>query len=117
LYCTGCRWFLRSAYYCQELLLSTFENDINSITLIPSRPPAPGGSFLIQLDDTILWDRAMVGRFPEIKELKKLVRDQINPTKDLGHVDGPRTTVDDNDDVVVEDDESAEEARKFFGVM
>lgn len=117
LYCTGCRWLLRSAYYCQELLLSTFENEINSIALIPSRPPAPGGSFMIQLDSTMLWDRALEGRFPEIKELKKLVRDQINPTKDLGHVDGPRAT--DDSDVLIDgiDDEAADAARKFFGVM
>jgi selenoprotein W-related protein len=27
------------------------------------------------------------GRFPDIKELKQLVRDVVNPEKDLGHSD------------------------------
>ena len=34
-----------------------------------------------------MWSRAEHGRFPEIKELKQLVRDQIAPERDLGHVD------------------------------
>ncbi len=33
-YCTGCRWMLRSAWMCQELL-TTFETDLTSVTLIP----------------------------------------------------------------------------------
>jgi selenoprotein W-related protein len=28
-----------------------------------------------------------MGRFPEIKELKQLVRDKISPGKELGHSD------------------------------
>jgi predicted Rdx family selenoprotein len=44
-YCTGCRWMLRASWCAQELL-STFSEEINSITLIPSRPPAPGGQFV-----------------------------------------------------------------------
>lgn len=44
-YCTGCRWLLRAAWIAQELL-TTFETEIASITLIPSRPPAKGGIFV-----------------------------------------------------------------------
>jgi selenoprotein W-related protein len=44
-YCTGCRWLLRSAWMMQELLTS-FEEELESVTLIPSRPPAPGGVFV-----------------------------------------------------------------------
>ena len=35
-YCTGCRWMLRSAWICQELL-TTFEQELNSVTLVPNR--------------------------------------------------------------------------------
>ena len=30
-YCTGCRWMLRSAWMCQELL-TTFEEELHSVT-------------------------------------------------------------------------------------
>lgn len=116
-YCTGCRWLLRAGYYGQELLLSTFEDELNSITLIPSRPPLPGGILTIQLDDKIIWNRINTGRFPESKELKKLIRNEINPMKDLGHIDGNKKA---NEVVDVDEeleDEDAEEARKFFGVL
>lgn len=35
-YCTGCRWMFRSAWICQELL-TTFEQELNSVTLVPNR--------------------------------------------------------------------------------
>jgi hypothetical protein len=44
-YCTGCRWMLRAAWMSQELL-TTFQQELDSVTLIPSRPPAPGGVFV-----------------------------------------------------------------------
>lgn len=36
---------------------------------------------------TILWDRKTEGGFPETKELKRRLRDVIQPDRDLGHVD------------------------------
>jgi len=36
---------------------------------------------------TRLWDRKTEGGFPEVKELKRRVRDIIEPGRDLGHVD------------------------------
>ena len=44
-YCTGCRWLLRAAYFGQELL-TTFGEEIKSVTLVPSKPPAKGGQFV-----------------------------------------------------------------------
>ena len=44
-YCTGCRWMLRSAWLMQELF-TTFDTEMGSITLIPSKPPSPGGTFV-----------------------------------------------------------------------
>lgn len=82
-YCPKCKWLLRAAYMAQELL-STFEDDLASVTLSPSEI---SGRYTISLNDTILFDRKREGRFPEIKELKQLVRDVVNPGKDLGHSD------------------------------
>ena len=44
-YCTGCRWLLRSTWLMQELF-TTFDTEMTSITLIPSKPPSPGGTFV-----------------------------------------------------------------------
>lgn len=82
-YCPGCRWLLRAAWLAQELL-STFENELGGVMLIPSEE---GGRFRISLDNRNLWDRKHEGRFPEAKELKQRLRDQIAPRRDLGHVD------------------------------
>ncbi len=82
-YCTGCRWLLRASWNAQELL-TTFENNLRGVTLIPS---SAGGVFIVSVDGKIIWDRKEQGRFPEMKELKQLVRDSIAPDKDLGHSD------------------------------
>jgi selenoprotein W-related protein len=34
-----------------------------------------------------LFDRKEAAHFPEIKELKQMIRDIVNPGKDLGHSD------------------------------
>jgi len=65
-------------------LLSTFAEELGSVTLVPDDT---GGVFEVRLDGNLLWSRSAEGRFPESKELKQLVRDQIAPTRDLGHVD------------------------------
>lgn len=82
-YCPKCRWMLRAAYMAQEIL-STFEDDLNGVLIKPS---AVNGKYTVMVDETKLFDRKESGRFPEIKELKQLVRDQVNPAKDLGHAD------------------------------
>lgn len=84
-YCPKCGWLLRSAYMAQELL-TTFTEDLGGVTL---RPSETGGTFIISLDDRLLFDRKAAGHFPEIKFLKQLVRDQVNPEKSLGHSDRP----------------------------
>jgi selenoprotein W-related protein len=86
-YCTGCKWMLRAAWLSQELL-TTFQDDLHSVTMIPSRPPAPAGTFQIMLNgDIVLWDRKEEGHFPEAKEVKQRIRDKINPDRSLGHSD------------------------------
>jgi selenoprotein W-related protein len=39
------------------------------------------------VDEQVVFDRKTQGRFPEIKELKQLVRDKVCPGKNLGHSD------------------------------
>lgn len=82
-YCPKCGWMLRAAYMAQELL-NTFTDDIHGVMLVPSQI---NGRYTISIDDNIVFDRKREGRFPEIKELKQLVRDIVNPEKSLGHSD------------------------------
>ena len=49
--------------------------------------PGTGGVFEVRADHEVIWSRADKGRFPDIKELKQLVRDWIAPEMDLGHTD------------------------------
>lgn len=84
-YCTLCRWLLRSTWMAQELL-TTFDGDIDSLTL----KPASGGIFEVRVNGKSAWSRKAEGRFPEITELKQRVRDLIAPDRDLGHSDRKR---------------------------
>ncbi|KAI3399048.1 hypothetical protein diail_7848 [Diaporthe ilicicola] len=101
-FCTQCKWMLRAAYYAQELL-STFSTSLGEVALQPST----GGTFIVEIlhpspatassssssppagavQARTLWDRKADGGFPETKELKRRVRDVIEPGRDLGHVD------------------------------
>jgi selenoprotein W-related protein len=82
-YCPKCHWLLRAAYMAQELL-TTFADDLHAVTLQPSET---GGHYSIRIDNNIIFNRKEKGRFPEIKELKQLIRDRISLGKDLGHSD------------------------------
>jgi selenoprotein W-related protein len=83
-YCTQCRWLLRAAWMAQELL-TTFEQEIGGVTLIPGT----GGIFEVRGAGAVLWSRKGEGRFPDTKELKQKVRDAVAPEKPLGHSDRP----------------------------
>lgn len=82
IYCTQCNWLLRAGWMAQELL-SSFGQDIGSVTLVPGT----GGVFEITLDGETIWERKRDGGFPEAKVLKRLVRDRAWPERDLGHSD------------------------------
>lgn len=84
-YCPKCKWLLRAAYYAQELL-TTFEEDLEGVTL---KPAVESGRFSIYINRTKVFDRAESGGFPETKLLKQLIRDTVHPGKDLGHSDSP----------------------------
>lgn len=81
-YCTQCGWLMRAAWTAQELL-TTFVNEIGEVALIP----ATGGTFDVKVGGDVVWSRTERGRFPELKELKQLIRDRAAPEMDLGHSD------------------------------
>jgi len=81
-YCSKCRWLLRASWMGQEIL-STFEEEIDELTLLPGT----GGIFEIRANDELIWSRKTMGGFPEIAELKKSVRDIVAPDRNLGCID------------------------------
>ncbi len=81
-YCTQCNWLLRSAWMAQEVL-STFSLELGRVSLIPGT----GGIFEIEIDGVLVWERKRDGGFPDVKQLKQLVRDHIDPERSLGHID------------------------------
>ena len=83
-YCTQCNWLLRAGWMAQEVL-STFSLEMGEVGLIPGT----GGIYQIHLDGELIWDRKSNGGFPDIKHLKQMVRDRIDPGRDLGHIDRP----------------------------
>ena len=102
-YCTQCKWMLRAAWMGQELL-STFGTSIGEIALIPTT----GGIFTVHLshlpshadgqidaapNEILIWDRKRDGGFPEAKILKQLIRNHIDPEKNLGHSDTPSSKI------------------------
>ena len=82
-YCPKCGWMLRAAYVAQELL-TTFSEEIKGVLLQPSEV---SGTYFISVNEQRIFDRKSAGGFPEIKELKQLVRDIVAPEKSLGHSD------------------------------
>ncbi|OAQ23648.1 hypothetical protein K457DRAFT_142537 [Linnemannia elongata AG-77] len=81
-FCTGCKWYLRAGWMAQELLL-TFGNTIGELALIPGK----SATFIVRVNGDVVFDRKDHGRFPEMKEVKQLVRTVIAPEMGLGHSD------------------------------
>lgn len=82
-YCPKCGWLLRAAYMAQELL-TTFQDDLYGITLVPSEVP---GRFQIRTEEKVIFDRKREEGFQDIKIIKQLIRDAVCPDKNLGHSD------------------------------
>lgn len=81
-YCYQCRWEARAAWMAQEVLV-TLKDAIGEVALVP----AEGGTFIISVDDREVWSRAERDRFPQPKEVKQVVRDEVDPDTDIGHAD------------------------------
>jgi selenoprotein W-related protein len=82
-YCRQFGWSLRAGWMAQELL-TTFTDEVGSVALTPD---ATGGVFEVRVDGDLVWSRKERGRFPDIRELKLLIRDYIAPSRPLGHSD------------------------------
>lgn len=65
-------------------LLTTFADELQGVLLQPSEV---SGRYTICIGEQKVFDRKIMGGFPEIKELKQLVRDVVAPGKSLGHAD------------------------------
>lgn len=74
---------MRAAWMAQEML-TTFNDELQGILLKPSEV---NGRYTICINEKKIFDRKENGGFPEIKELKQMVRDEIAPGKSLGHAD------------------------------
>ncbi len=81
-YCTQCRWLQRASWTASELL-TTFVDDLKEVALVPGK----GGVFNVSLDGELIFSRAEAHRFPELSELKQLIRDRVAPGRSLGHSD------------------------------
>ena len=79
----------------------------------------------VELNGELLWDRTSEGRFPEAKELKRLIRNTLVPAKDLGHSDvktsssTTTTTATTETEAPFQDmnEDEAADMRQYFGVM
>lgn len=69
-------------------LLTTFQDELGEVALVPGM----GGVFQIRVGEELTWDRVAQQGFPEIKQLKQLVRDRVAPEKNLGHSEGKGQT-------------------------
>ncbi len=64
--------------------MHTFAEELGTVMLTPD---TTGGVFEVRVDGALVFSRQETGHIPEIKELKRLVRDRIAPNRSLGHVD------------------------------
>ncbi len=81
-FCIKCGWLMRAAWMAQEII-NTYSNDISSVNLVPGKD----GNFEIFCDDQPIFLRHEEGKFIEIIEIKKRIRDFIDPKRLLGHID------------------------------
>lgn len=82
-YCPKCGWLLRAAWLAQELL-TTFQDRVLEVSL----RPAGKAVFRIRVGEAEVWSRLHDGGFPAAAELKRRVRDLVDPSMDLGHSEG-----------------------------
>lgn len=79
-YCRQCGFSLRAGWFAQELLRA-FEDELAEVALVPGS----GGDFIVRLDGERLFSRREAGRFPEAKEIKRMIRDRTGSDKRFGH--------------------------------
>ena len=50
-------------------------------------PDASGGESEVRVDGNLIWSWKQQGRFPDMMELKQLVRGRVAPVRSFGHSD------------------------------
>ncbi len=68
----------RNPYH--NVRVRNYEADLGEVALVHGT----GGVFVVRVDGDEIWSRKERG-FPELAELKRLVRDRAAPGRDLGH--------------------------------
>ena len=84
-FCPKCKWLSRATWISQELL-STFESDLSSVTLVPSE----SGVFDISCNQSLIFLRKEENGFIDVATVKQRIRDLIDPDRSLGHLDNVR---------------------------
>ena len=79
---------LRDVNFAQSLSASAkiqvaVIEEYTSVTLVPGT----NGTFEIHCDGELAWERKRDGGFPDVRQLKQLIRDRIDPDRSLGHLD------------------------------
>lgn len=101
-YCSKCKWHNRAFWYLQELLMTFDNGKINEISLKPIiETPGTFKVILGKSDDDwkVIYQKKMKKStedqsqpyiyegFPDSKFLKVLIRNEISPDENLGHLD------------------------------
>ena len=71
---------LRASWMAQELL-STFEEEIGGVTLIPGT----GGIFEVRVDGEVIASNREDMKMPELGAVKRALRDRVSPERRIGH--------------------------------
>jgi selenoprotein W-related protein len=72
-YCVKCHFLPRAAWVAQELL-HTFGDLLGGVTLVPGG----GGVFEVAIDGECVYSTRTHGRFPEMRELRDVVRPRVD---------------------------------------
>jgi selenoprotein W-related protein len=81
-YCRRCRFQLRAAWLAQEIL-STFEEDVGEVALVPSG----GGILEVRVDGEVVASNRDGATIPDVMDVKRAVRDRVAPARKFGHED------------------------------
>jgi selenoprotein W-related protein len=122
----------RAIYTGTEIMLSTFTSDlIKSFTIRPMSMSTTDTTttphdrlYRIAVDnETILWQSTTSTEdgtlsFPDVVQLKRQLRDILDPTKELGHLDDKQSTGSRREWIQSNKNaDDSEDARRFFGVL
>ena len=125
-YCPGCGWLHRSQWYVTELMLTFHERRVSKglkplLTCAKVIASDVGGTFIIEVDKVVVWDRGVEGGFPDVKVVKQRIRDVVGEGVDLGHSDvggvkKKREEEGEEEEEEEEEDERNRNMRRMWGV-